>query len=305
MNPTDINAAANLVNANKVALDGDENLTHAKQQATQTIDHLDHLNQAQIQQAQEGIAQATDIDAVTQHVRDAQALDNAMNQLQNAIANQNDVKQQSQFVNADPDKQSAYTDAVAHAQSIIDHQHGPNASQPEVEQALTQVQQALQNLNGEQRLQDSKLHAQQAIDGLADLNDNETTRTAVKNDVTEAQQLDQYMDALQQSIADKQTTLDSSQYINADPNKKQDYDNAIQNAESIIAGITNPTINKDNVNQATESVNATKQALNGVEKLAEDKQHAGETMNQFNQLTPAQQQALNDAITDAQTRTFI
>ncbi|WP_422936779.1 DUF1542 domain-containing protein [Staphylococcus warneri] len=438
MNPTDINAAANLVNANKVALDGDENLTHAKQQATQTIDHLDHLNQAQIQQAQEGIAQATDIDAVTQHVRDAQALDNAMNQLQNAIANQNDVKQQSQFVNADPDKQSAYTDAVAHAQSIIDHQHGPNASQPEVEQALTQVQQALQNLNGEQRLQDSKLHAQQAIDGLADLNDpqksalkeqvnhaplitdvqqieqqadslnqamhglrqsiddnaevkassayinedpteqqnydqavqnaqdlineqqatldtnvinqttesvnnskqalqgvtklqnekdlakerinqlphlndaqkhmedalidNETTRTAVKNDVTEAQQLDQYMDALQQSIADKQTTLDSSQYINADPNKKQDYDNAIQNAESIIAGITNPTINKDNVNQATESVNATKQALNGVEKLAEDKQHAGETMNQFNQLTPAQQQALNDAITDAQTR---
>jgi hypothetical protein len=34
------------------------------------------------------------------------------------------------------------------------------------------------------------------------------TRTAVKNDVTEAQQLDQYMDALQQSIADKQTTLD-------------------------------------------------------------------------------------------------
>lgn len=51
--------------------------------------------------------------------------------------------------------------------------------------------------------------------------DNETTRTAVKNDVTEAQQLDQYMDALQQSIADKQTTLDSSQYINADPNKSK------------------------------------------------------------------------------------
>jgi hypothetical protein len=48
--------------------------------------------------------------------------------------------------------------------------------------------------------------------------DNEITRTAVKNDITEAQQLDQYMDALQQSIADKQTTLDSSQYINADPN---------------------------------------------------------------------------------------
>ncbi|MCU7258292.1 hypothetical protein NYR20_32210, partial [Pseudomonas aeruginosa] len=175
------------------------------------------------------------------------------------------------------------------------------------------VNNSKQALQGVAKLQSEKDHAKALINQLPHLNDaqkhmedalidNETTRTAVKNDVTEAQQLDQYMDALQQSIADKQTTLDSSPYINADPNKKQDYDNAVQHAESIISGTTNPTINKDNVNQAIESVNATKQALNGVEKLAEDKQHAGETMNQFNQLTPAQQQALNDAITNAQTR---
>lgn len=40
--------------------------------------------------------------------------------------------------------------------------------------------------------------------------DSETTRTAVKQDLTEAQALDQLMDALQQSIADKDATRASS-----------------------------------------------------------------------------------------------
>lgn len=438
LSPDAVNQMTNAINHAKDDLNGDENLAQAKQDATANLNTLPDLNQPQHDALTNQIEQAQTIEEVNQVKQLAQNVNDAMHNLKQGIANKNDILGSENYHDADPDKQTAYSDAVAHAQSIIDHQHGPNTTQPEVEQALTQVQQALQNLNGEQRLQDSKLHAQQAIDGLTDLNnpqksalkeqvnhaplitdvqqieqqagtlnqamhdlrqsiddnaevkassayinedpteqhnydqavqhaqdlineqqatldtnvinqktedvnnskqalqgvaklqsekdhakalinqlphlndaqkhmedaliDNETTRTAVKNDVTEAQQLDQYMDALQQSIADKQTTLDSSPYINADPNKKQDYDNAVQHAESIISGTTNPTINKDNVNQAIESVNATKQALNGVEKLAEDKQHAGETMNQFNQLTLAQQQALNDAITNAQTR---
>lgn len=235
-----------------------------------------------------------------------------MHDLRQSIDDNAKVKASSAYINEDPTEQHNYDQAVQHAQDLINEQQATLDTNV-INQTTEGVNNSKQALQGVAKLQSEKDHAKALINQLPHLNDaqkhmedalidNETTRTAVKNDVTEAQQLDQYMDALQQSIADKQTTLDSSPYINADPNKKQDYDNAIQNAESIIAGITNPTINKDNVNQAIESVNATKQALNGVEKLAEDKQHAGETMNQFNQLTPAQQQALNDAITNAQTR---
>ncbi len=39
------------------------------------------------------------------------------------------------------------------------------------------------------------------------------------------------MDALQQSIADKDVTRASSAYVNAEPNKKQAFDEAVQNAE--------------------------------------------------------------------------
>ncbi|HEK4304081.1 TPA: GA module-containing protein, partial [Staphylococcus aureus] len=121
-------------------------------------------------------------------------------------------------------------------------------------------------------------------------------------DLTEAQALDQLMDALQQSIADKDATRASSAYVNAEPNKKQSYDEAVQNAESIIAGLNNPTINKGNVSSATQAVISSKNALDGVERLAQDKQTAGNSLNHLDQLTPAQQQALENQINNATTR---
>ncbi len=46
MNPDDVNGATTQVNSTKVALDGDENLAAAKQQANNRLDQLDHLNNA-------------------------------------------------------------------------------------------------------------------------------------------------------------------------------------------------------------------------------------------------------------------
>nr|WP_305091321.1 FIVAR domain-containing protein [Staphylococcus aureus] len=60
------------------------------------------------------------------------------------------------------------------------------------------------------------------------------------------------------------------QIVNVEPNKKQAYDEAVQNAESIIAGLNNPTINKGNVSSATQAVISSKNALDGVERLPHD-----------------------------------
>ncbi|SCT66036.1 truncated cell surface fibronectin-binding protein [Staphylococcus aureus] len=168
-------------------------------------------------------------------------------------------------------------------------------------------------LHGDVKLQNDKDHAKQTVSQLAHLNnaqkhmedtliDSETTRTAVKQYLTEAQALDQLMNTLQQSIADKDATRASSAYVNAKPNKKQAYDEAVQNAESIIAGLNNPTINKGNVSSATQAVTTSKNGLDGVERLAQDKQTAGNSLNHLDQLTPAQQQALENQINNATTR---
>ncbi|SGU04823.1 extracellular matrix binding protein [Staphylococcus aureus] len=438
MNPDDVNGATTQVNNTKVALDGDENLAAAKQQANNRLDQLDHLNNAQKQQLQSQITQSSDIAAVNGHKQTAETLNAAMGNLINAIADHQAVEQRGNFINADTDKQTAYNTAVNEAAAMINKQTGQNANQTEVEQAITKVQTTLQALNGDHNLQVAKTNATQAIDALTSLNDpqktalkdqvtaatlvtavhqieqnantlnqamhglrqsiqdnaatkanskyinedqpekqnydqavqaanniineqtatldnnainqaaatvnttkaalhgdvklqndkdhakqtvsqlahlnnaqkhmedtlidSETTRTAVKQDLTEAQALDQLMDALQQSIADKDATRASSAYVNAEPNKKQAYDEAVQNAESIIAGLNNPTINKGNVSSATQAVTSSKNALDGVERLAQDKQTAGNSLNHLDQLTPAQQQALENQINNATTR---
>ncbi|MBE2142418.1 GA module-containing protein, partial [Staphylococcus argenteus] len=438
MNPDDVNRATTQVNNTKVALDGDENLVAAKQQANNRLDQLDHLNNAQKQQLQSQITQSSDIAAVNGHKQTAESLNTAMGNLNNAIADHQEVEQRGNFINADTDKQTAYTTAVNEAEALINKQTGQNANQSEVEQAITKVQTTLHALNGDHNLQVAKANATQAIDALTSLNDpqktslkdqvtaatlvtavhqieqnantlnqamhglresiqdnaatkansvyinedqpeqqrydqavqaakdiineqtatldnnainqaastvnttkaalhgdvklqndknhakqtvnqlahlnnaqkhmedtlidSETTRTAVNHDLTEAQALNQLMDALQQSIADKDATHASSAYVNAEPNKKQAYDEAIQNAESIIAGVNNPTINKGNVSSATQAVNTTKNALDGVERLAQDKQTAGNSLNHLDQLTPAQQQALENQINQSPTR---
>ncbi len=438
MNPDDVNGATTQVNNTKVALDGDENLAAAKQQANNRLDQLDHLNNAQKQQLQSQITQSSDIAAVNGHKQTAESLNTAMGNLINAIADHQAVEQRGNFINADTDKQTAYNTAVNEAAAMINKQTGQNANQTEVEQAITKVQTTLQALNGDHNLQVAKTNATQAIDALTSLNDpqktalkdqvtaatlvtavhqieqnantlnqamhglrqsiqdnaatkanskyinedqpeqqnydqavqaanniineqtatldnnainqaaatvnttkaalhgdvklqndkdhakqtvsqlahlnnaqkhmedtlidSETTRTAVKQDLTEAQALDQLMDALQQSIADKDATRASSAYVNAEPNKKQAYDEAVQNAESIIAGLNNPTINKGNVSSATQAVISSKNALDGVERLAQDKQTAGNSLNHLDQLTPAQQQALENQINNATTR---
>ncbi len=438
MNPDDVNGATTQVNNTKVALDGDENLAAAKQEANNRLDQLDHLNNAQKQQLQSQITQSSDIAAVNGHKQTAESLNTAMGNLINAIADHQAVEQRGNFINADTDKQTAYNTAVNEAAAMINKQTGQNANQTEVEQAITKVQTTLQALNGDHNLQVAKTNATQAIDALTSSNDpqktalkdqvtaatlvtavhqieqnantlnqamhglrqsiqdnaatkanskyinedqpeqqnydqavqaanniineqtatldnnainqaaatvnttkaalhgdvklqndkdhakqtvsqlahlnnaqkhmedtlidSETTRTAVKQDLTEAQALDQLMDALQQSIADKDATRASSAYVNAEPNKKQAYDEAVQNAESIIAGLNNPTINKGNVSSATQAVISSKNALDGVERLAQDKQTAGNSLNHLDQLTPAQQQALENQINNATTR---
>ncbi len=135
-------------------------------------------------------------------------------------------------------------------------------------------------LHGDVKLQNDKDHAKQTVSQLAHLNnaqkhmedtliDSETTRTAVKQDLTEAPALDQLMDALQQSIADKDATrmavhMSMQNRIKNKPMMKQ------FNPKYIIAGLNNPTINKGNVSSATRAVTSSKNALDGVERLAQD-----------------------------------
>ncbi len=313
MNPDDVNRATTQVNNTKVALDGDENLVAAKQQANNRLDQLDHLNNAQKQQLQSQITQSSDIAAVNGHKQTAESLNTAMGNLINAIADQQAVEQRGNFINADTDKQTAYNTAVNEAAAMINKQTGQNANQTEVEQAITKVQTTLQALNGDHNLQVAKTNATQAIDALTSLNDPQ--KTALKDQVTaatlvtavhqieqNANTLNQAMEALRNSIQDQQQTEAASKFINEDKPQKDAYQAAVQNAKDLINQTNNPTLDKAQVEQLTQAVNQAKDNLHGDQKLADDKQHAVTDLNQLNGLNNPQRQALESQINNAATR---
>ncbi len=312
MNPDEVNRATTQVNNTKVALDGDENLAAAKQQANNRLNQLDHLNNAQKQQLQSQITQSSDIAAVNGHKQTAESLNTAMGNLINAIADHQAVEQRGNFINADTDKQNAYTTAVNEAEAMINKQTGQNANQTEVEQAITKVQTTLQALNGDHNLQVAKTNATQAIDALTSLNDPQ--KTALKDQVTaatlvtavhqieqNANTLNQAMHGLRESISDNAATKANSKYINEDQPEQQNYDQAVQAANNIINEQT-ATLDNNAINQAATTVNTTKAALHGDQKLAQDKQRATETLNNLSNLNTPQRQALENQINNAGTR---
>ncbi len=312
VDPQQVAQALQQVNQAKGDLNGNHNLQVAKDNANTAIDQLPNLNQPQKTALKDQVTAATLVTAVHQIEQNANTLNQAMHGLRQSIQDNAATKANSKYINEDQPEQQNYDQAVQAANNIINEQTA-TLDNNAINQAATTVNTTKAALHGDVKLQNDKDHAKQTVSQLAHLNnaqkhmedtliDSETTRTAVKQDLTEAQALDQLMDALQQSIADKDATRASSAYVNAEPNKKQSYDEAVQNAESIIAGLNNPTINKGNVSSATQAVISSKNALDGVERLAQDKQTAGNSLNHLDQLTPAQQQALENQINNATTR---
>ena len=103
----------------ETALNGSDNLNNAKQEAQTALGQLTHLNDAQRQQLQSQINDAHQVDTVNAAKELASNLDTAMNNLQNAIANNEAVKRGEDYLDADNEKQNNYNQAVSNAKQII------------------------------------------------------------------------------------------------------------------------------------------------------------------------------------------
>lgn len=308
-----VEAAMNQVNTTKAALNGTQNLEKAKQHANTVIDGLSHLTNAQKDALKQLVQQSTTVAEAQGNEQKANNVDAAMNKLRQSIADNATTKQNQNYTDASPNKKDAYNNAVTTAQGIIDQTTSPTLDPTVINQAAGQVSTTKNALNGNENLEAAKQQATQSLGSLDNLNN--AQKQAVTNQINgahtvdeanqikqNAQNLNTAMGNLKQAIADKDATKATVNFTDADQAKQQAYNTAVTNAESIIAGLNNPTINKGNVSSATQAVTSSKNALDGVERLAQDKQTAGNSLNHLDQLTPAQQQALENQINNATTR---
>ena len=297
-------------------LHGDQKLDQDKQRATETLNNLSNLNTPQRQALENQINNAATRGEVAQKLTEAEALNQAMEALRNSIQDQQQTEAGSKFINEDKPQKDAYQAAVQNAKDLINQTNNPTLDKAQVEQLTQAVNQAKDNLHGDQKLADDKQHAVTDLNQLNGLNNpqrqalesqinNAATRDEVAQKLAEAKALDQAMQALRNSIQDQQQTESGSKFINEDKPQKDAYQAAVQNAKDLINQTGNPTLDKSQVEQLTQAVTTAKDNLHGDQKLARDQLQAVTTVNALPNLNHAQQQALTDAINAAPTRTEV
>lgn len=312
LDPSAVTQAANQVSTNKTALNGAQNLENKKQETTANINQLSYLNNAQKQDLNTQVTNAPNINTVNQVKTKAEQLDQAMERLINGIQDKDQVKQSVNFTDADPEKQTAYNNAVTAAENIINQANGTNANQSQVEAALSTVTTTKQALNGDRKVTDAKNNANQTLSTLDNLNNAQKgavtgninqahTVAEVTQAIQTAQELNTAMGNLKDSLNDKDTTLGSQNFADADPEKKNAYNEAIRNAEKILNKSTGTNVPKDQVEAAMNQVNTTKAALNGSQNLEKAKQHANTAIDGLSHLTNAQKEALKQLVQQSTT----
>lgn len=311
MNPSTITQKAEQVNSSKTALNGDENLATAKQNAKTYLNTLTSITDAQKNNLISQISSATRVSGVDTVKQNAQHLDQAMASLQSGINNESQVKSSEKYRDADTNKQQEYDNAITAAKAILNKQHGPNTAQNAVEAALQRVNTAKDALNGDAKLIAAQNAAKQHLGTLTHIT------TAQRNDLTNqisqatnlagvesvkqsANSLDGAMGNLQTAINDKSGTLASQNFLDADEQKRNAYNQAISAAETILNKQTGPNTAKTAVEQALNNVNSAKHALNGTQNLNNAKQAAITAINGASDLNQKQKDALKAQANGAQ-----
>ena len=160
--------------------------SYRKQKAQDAIDKLNNLNEAQKAAAKAAVDNATDAAGVNAASDQATALDGNMGDLKESVADVDATKVSVNYTNADEAAQKAYDAAVEAANAIV-AKEGTNADSTAVQAALEKVKETKAALNGDKKLKDAKQAAQDAIDKLNNLNDEQKAAAKVAvNNATDA-----------------------------------------------------------------------------------------------------------------------
>ncbi|HCY0927637.1 TPA: GA module-containing protein, partial [Staphylococcus aureus] len=290
-------------------LNGNERVAEAKTQAKQTIDQLTHLNADQIATAKQNIDQATKLQPIAELVDQATQLNQSMDQLQQAVNEHANVEQTVDYTQADLDKQNAYKQAIAEAENVLKQ----NANKQQVDQALQNILNAKQALNGDERVALAKTNGKHDIDQLNALNnaqqdgfkgriDQSNDLNQIQQIVDEAKALNRAMNQLSQEITGNEgRTKGSTNYVNADTQVKRVYDEAVDKAKEALNKATGQNLTAEEVIKLNDAVTAAKQALNGEERLNNRKSEALQRLDQLTHLNNAQRQLAIQQINNAET----
>ena len=252
-----------------------QGLTLDRQPALTTLHGASNLNQAQQNNFTQQINAAPNHATLETIKSNITALNNAMTKLKESVADNNTIKSGQNYTDATPANKQAYDNAVNTAKGVIGETNNPTMDVNTVNQKAESVKSTKGALDGQQNLQRAKTEATNAITHASDLNQaqknaltqqvNSAQNVQAVNDIKQTtQSLNTAMTNLKHGVANHNQVVQSDNYVNADTNKKNDYNNAYNHANDIINGnAQHPVITPSDVNNALSNVTSKEHALNG------------------------------------------
>ncbi len=103
-----------------------------------------------------------------------------MEQLNHLINGKNQMINSSKFINEDANQQQAYSNAIASAEALKNKSQNPELDKVTIEQAINNINSAINNLNGEAKLTKAKEDAVASINNLSGLTNEQKNKKKIK-----------------------------------------------------------------------------------------------------------------------------
>ncbi|MFV8418697.1 hypothetical protein [Mycoplasma sp. Sp33II] len=310
----DLNDKTNALKSAIDALDGDTNLESAKKVAKAVVEALTNIDSPVKKHFEDEIDTKKSAKEIKAIADQAKATDTATKELIDVVAKANELKAKPDYNVVQEDKKQALDHALETAKNLLTTSGDKlkaNTSLGDINNAKEQLSQAIIQASGQA---DEILKAQNAakdqIDKLTHLTDQQKqalkhevsaalTNEAIEKVVTKAKELDKVTEEFKNTIQ-AATNVDKSdkKYKYADENKQKEFDSELKDAQlELAAGLAGKT--KEQINELSKKLADAQKALNGDSKLSDTKTEAKNKINDLNNLTQPQKDAIKNAIDKA------
>ncbi|MFV8474553.1 hypothetical protein [Mycoplasma sp. Z631] len=296
------------------ALDGNTKLQAKKDAAKSVIDALENIDTPVKESFKNQLADKTSTKDIESVVENAKNTNDATKDLIQKIAKADELINKPDYNVVPEDKKQALQNALKTAKDLLTTQ-GDKLKAPtevlEINNAKEQLSQAIIQASGHA---DEILKAQKAakdeIDKLENLTSQQkealkhqvssaVTNEGIKEVVDKAKELDKVTKDFKDAIKSaKDLDKNSDKYKYADENKQKAFDDELKDAEVELAkGLADK--DKDQIKELSEKLTKAQAGLNGESKLADAKKDAQDKVQNLNNLSNEQKDAIKSAIDNA------
>ncbi|MBW0595047.1 Extracellular matrix-binding protein ebh [Mycoplasmopsis anatis] len=264
------------------------------------ISNLDSLNEIQKQYFINKLSNINSLDQIEQIVQEAKSLQQGMQALKEVVTRVNEVANTSNYTESDNKDQidglvSEYNTILNSSLENFDSQN-----LNKVNELKTNLETALDSLNGDRKIQDKKDELKEKLDSeYMNLNNVQENDAIAKinqaNSIQELENLDRnlrhlnyFMSKLSSELAKTQEVMKSQNYLNSDENLKNELNELVQKATLYTDKKSNDPeklLSKEQVRELINNLNTKTSQLNGDQKA---KKSAIDQINNLDSLNAAQ-----------------